>query len=396
MLILHIGRHKCGSTSIQYFLSRNAERLAELGVSYPKVGRVLHAHHGLSSALVADREEELLEVLGLERADPERKFVLSSEGLELLKPRQINALKARVGDTRVRIVVYVRDLSGLVPSRYSERTKKGANTLDFDRFFDKHGQFRRLDNSLRVELWARAFGWENLRIRSLDSRSLTGGNLIADFLSILGLELSALGGRQARGLEPQNVSNGWKVLEVLRAQYTHFAPYEEHQFKKKNRSVLSRDVHWGMRTLMVHIMTELGLDAERTQYLSARQWQRCDDVYTQDIENLNKYIVGPPLPQPEQRMNQDRPFLPSIELIPIEERRAIAARLESVLVDDKRTWSAMLAQWLEEQLPSVSLKLFGPARPSRSVAKLQSAGLSAELRRSLVDTLVAAPFADRS
>jgi hypothetical protein len=50
-LILHIGRHKCGTTSIQRALFGNREELARLGFFYPMPHKPEIAHHWVANAL---------------------------------------------------------------------------------------------------------------------------------------------------------------------------------------------------------------------------------------------------------------------------------------------------------------------------------------------------------
>lgn len=50
-LILHIGRHKSGTSSIQHWLKRNNDLLSTNGILYPKSFRKGVAHHNLVDIL---------------------------------------------------------------------------------------------------------------------------------------------------------------------------------------------------------------------------------------------------------------------------------------------------------------------------------------------------------
>jgi|GEM_PF-3576397 len=50
-LILHVGLHRTGSTSVQHALTASREKLRSIGVLYPHAGSIEVAHHGLSFAL---------------------------------------------------------------------------------------------------------------------------------------------------------------------------------------------------------------------------------------------------------------------------------------------------------------------------------------------------------
>jgi hypothetical protein len=327
LLVLHIGRHKCGSSSIQSFMSGNAERLRELGVLYPGIGRNRDAHHQLAQQLRNGDFGSIDQIAALKADHADDCVVVSSEGLWQLRESEVAELRARTARQNVMIVLYIRDLAGWIPSRYNEYTRRGINLLNFDEFYERHN----LSNGLRIvssaELWARSFGWENIRVRSLDKRSLTGGTLVDDFLSLFGLSLVDFGGADAAGLEPRNLSLGWKVLEVLRAQFAELARHPDNHETRRGRPYLKRHIASALRESLVDLMAQLNLSSQRTQYVSARQWSECDDVYGREVERLNQKLVGPKIPLPEPQMIVERPFLPTIHQIPSAERREIASRL---------------------------------------------------------------------
>jgi hypothetical protein len=331
VLVLHVGLHKCGSSSIQYFMSCNAAKLRELGILYPKVGRNHHAHHPLANQLRNDVFEDIDSLTAMAAEHTGNDIVISSEDLSLLRNSQVLELRRRFGDQDILVVFYVRELSGLAPSKYNEHTRKGMNLINFDEFWSKHNLSNGLKLSYRAVQWAESFGWANIRVRSLDRRSLVGGNLMDDFLSIFDLSLADFGGTDAPGLEPQNVSNGWKVLEVLRAQFGQLALNPTNFEIRRNRPYIRRKTATQLRNTVVGIMSELNLAATRTQYISAQQWKQCNEAYAREVETLNKKLIGPDIPLPEPQIVTERPFLPTIGEIAPEELREIAERLHSGL-----------------------------------------------------------------
>ena len=123
-----------------------------------------------------------------------------------------------------------------------------------------------------------------------------------------------------------NVSNGWKTTELLRALYARAGAEVARDPLDPKR--VQRDVEQTLYDSCVEVMTDLNLDAERTQYLTVPQRAECDEAWAREIEELNRLIVGPKLPLPEAgREIAERPFLPSIEHIPADERAEIASRL---------------------------------------------------------------------
>jgi hypothetical protein len=346
-------------------MSQNAERLSELGVLYPELARTGHAHHKLASQLQNNVFEGLKSIVDLQKQAPDYTVVASSEELGLLTRAQIAALRDIIEPFPARIVMYVRPLTGWFPSKYNEYTKKGANLVDFDRFYASHDISKGLRIVAIAQNWAKVFGWENLRIRSLDSRSLSG-TLIDDFLSVFRLSLSAFGGPQANGLESKNPSFGWKTLEVLRAQFAAVAPHSRYYETRKGHPRISLSVASSLRKPVVKVLTEAGLDAERTQYMGAQQWAECEAAFCREVELLNDCVVGPRLPTPDPVKITERPFLPSVEQIPLTERQEIYQRLHDVFVWREPHW----ARFAERRLAQV--------------------GVDSNMWRCIIDTLVTA------
>lgn len=65
-LVLHIGQHKTGTTSLQDTLARNRVTLRAAGILYPKLGPWRSAHHALAPALLGKRQtaQDVLHRLG--------------------------------------------------------------------------------------------------------------------------------------------------------------------------------------------------------------------------------------------------------------------------------------------------------------------------------------------
>ena len=72
-VILHIGRHKSGTSSIQHCLNRNVDLLSAAGILYPKHGRGGRvAHHDIAKALIelqplSDEGQQLMFTLAKHR-----------------------------------------------------------------------------------------------------------------------------------------------------------------------------------------------------------------------------------------------------------------------------------------------------------------------------------------
>ena len=188
MLLIHIGFRKTGSSTIQHFLGLNAGRLARSGVDYPDAGRIGWAHNGLREELQADGDlSQWRAVRDLAAAGPDRVTVVSCEGFDLLQAAQVARLAVLLAGLEVRILAYIRDPAGWAVSFYGQQTLKAGNVLDFDALFERLKGHGRLRAGERLAPWAEVFGWQALRVRSLDPRSLAGGDLLDDLLDAVGL-----------------------------------------------------------------------------------------------------------------------------------------------------------------------------------------------------------------
>jgi hypothetical protein len=201
VLVLHIGFHKTGSTTLQTALAGSAGALAAADVVYPSQGlerRV--AHHHIATAIQS--RAPLPEIDGIAGLAATGTVVLSSERFGLCDPAQV---RERLGPAR--IVCYRRDMPSSAVSRYRQVTRRGASLLSFDQVFAT-GRLT-VPSEPVLAGWAGVFGTDAVRIRSLDPACLDGGDLLADFGGLIGARLAATG--------PQNVSPGWRAVECLRA-----------------------------------------------------------------------------------------------------------------------------------------------------------------------------------
>jgi hypothetical protein len=315
MLFVHIGRAKCGSTTLQRFSFQNRATLLEQGVSYAAVGRGAAAHLPLVRAIqgdtsvVKDFEREL-------RKHPDRRYLVSAEHFFSLKPAHIRRLIAHAGGHDIRVIAYVRDYASWIRSCYSQLTKSGKNADDFDAYFN-----RMLGPASAVPAlarWAQAVGWQNVRIRSLDPSCLAGGNLIDDFLSALGVGLK---GATMHAPNFTNESPAWPVLELRRAMT-----------RLRTEAEPSAAVDNAERRLRKRLARQLDRHPQFPEgaYLTPEQSDAATALYNRDVVLLNER-AGFLLPAHTPPKMPDRAFLPSFDLVPASIReeffRALDRRL---------------------------------------------------------------------
>jgi glycosyltransferase involved in cell wall biosynthesis len=223
-ILLHIGTHKTGTTSIQRSLQAQAARLRQQGVWYPPAGDAQHWR--LAYDLRAGNRRPLLAALAEARQQGCDTLLLSSEAFLEQAPfglaRELAFLRQEADE--VNIILYLRRQDLYWESLYREAVKNGRTRLPFRAFIDLDrllaaadqveqvagsaipvlaatprlpvisisgqdgysgqaiGECRFGDWLALVRSWAAAFGRENLVVRPFAPGHFAGGSLISDFL----------------------------------------------------------------------------------------------------------------------------------------------------------------------------------------------------------------------
>lgn len=207
-LYLHIGCHKTGTTSIQHTLAENTEALAARGLTYfyrnRRTGenRAPRLHSWLRPV-----DEESLVPRGMGVAEPERlaqelagcggDVVVSSENFSFLfeeeRIAELYAPLAAVFDD-IRVICYLRRQDRHVVSHHQEGAKPfrkpeydlfGYSPRAIPPWDPAHDLY--LDYHRRLSRWAGVFGKESLALSVFDRALLRDGDVVSDFLHILGV-----------------------------------------------------------------------------------------------------------------------------------------------------------------------------------------------------------------
>ena len=209
-LTLHIGSGKTGTSSIQHFMHRNRDRLAELGHLYPESpGQTRHTRLGLfikPDALLAKtpswrrqgfaspdefrdafRDSLFAEInaAGLSRV------VLSDEALYGSPNDALRRLRSFTDDIagRVRVVVYLRRQDDHLISRYQQVVKIGDVRPLAEWARQDFGQT--YDYRSRLDTWQRLLEPTELVVRRFERDSFVDGSLYQDFLDAVGIDVRA-------------------------------------------------------------------------------------------------------------------------------------------------------------------------------------------------------------
>ena len=224
-LLLHIGSHKTGTTTIQIGMAEHREALVQQGVDYlPHDGPpLLHRYLGPTTPWnVAEGGFCVTDPDGLERVFSEAvcdKAIASSENFSFFFERdaieQVKKLAARHFD-KTRILVYLRRQDSHIVSHHQEGSKHNrraeeqifgysTSSIPWDSLYlDKY-----LDYNKRIGMWMDVFGEENVTVRVFDRETLKNGDVWADFLDVTGIASDGI--ETAR---EQNVSQGLTKTKV--------------------------------------------------------------------------------------------------------------------------------------------------------------------------------------
>ncbi len=196
-LYLHIGTVKTGTTALQQFFHLNRQVLKNHNISYPENRDNRAAHHRLSWSLALSEGKTFSPNWPVDLASPEdewnflqrqcsdQKVLLSSEDFSFRSWQSILTLKKKFPEFNVKIIVYWRRRDYLEESWYNQLIKGG------DRLFG-HKVGMGLADKKQLELWAAAFGRENIVLRPYERGQLYQKDVLADFMHhVFGLELDS-------------------------------------------------------------------------------------------------------------------------------------------------------------------------------------------------------------
>lgn len=328
LIVIHIGLKKAGSSSIQAFLSGNEQALRKISLEYPRIGRLDRwTHQNLASEIQHRKRFDpaygtISELADYWRGAPARIMIVSSEMFEEADREEISHLKNTLSRSReneeFRIILIIRELIDLMPSSYAQKIKFGENTYNFDDFFRKRMQERRVNYFATANRWADVFGWECVCVRLLDRRHLLNGDLLDDFLSVCNVETRARAIPSIQLPPVANVSPGWRVTESIRALFNgSHGLTSDHPLMEALRQIDRKTI--GKQAMLVGERREWNTD--RGHYLTRMQADRCHKIYKRAIEKFNQ-LLPESLPLPlslDARGFADRDFLPGAEHIPKKE-----------------------------------------------------------------------------
>lgn len=201
-LIVHIGTHKTGSTTLQTLMAAQRRELAEAGFCYPTTGHTrnpvnqpLNAsvwkHQLLAHALVHPDErlfvKEHARLVAEFTTSGQTTMVLSAEGLSGPRPKKHKSLvrmQRFATDFDIEIICLVRRQDSFVESLWNQRCKMGKNGVHIDRYADNPLIRAHMTYTAMLDQWA-TLG--TVKVIGFEAAVRTG--LEATFSAVTGIPL---------------------------------------------------------------------------------------------------------------------------------------------------------------------------------------------------------------
>ena len=188
-LVLHIGRHKTGTSSIQQFLASNTSLLSKYNFLYPGSTRARIAHHEFGNNFrnnFTRTPEQVTEALNrdvatamqAEVAGTDQNILISSESLQNARPDLIaQCFSGSFGEKDIVVSVYIRNQIDYLASAYAQKVWATSYAEDMSTFFDT---IFTPDYEKFLTSWEKICNG-NLIVRRFDRQLLAHKDIVADF-----------------------------------------------------------------------------------------------------------------------------------------------------------------------------------------------------------------------
>jgi hypothetical protein len=226
---VHVGPHKTGTTSIQWFLQENREELLKQGYFVPEAETKRGAHHALAEGLAGldvgeHREPLVARSIAAIAETPARTIIISSEALEgLLRNRHnTKVFFNRIQELNLepKLILFPRNQPQWINSSYASSVKSFRRSDSFESCAfgftqspdARFSRWIQLAETHGAELVARPFNKETLR-----------RGVIPEFLQSIGINSSQFRDHEIRRHEavgPFTVSVAREVLRSIGKEMT--------------------------------------------------------------------------------------------------------------------------------------------------------------------------------
>lgn len=218
-LLIHIGMPKTGTTALQNFLLQNDEKLKNYGWCYPvlnmtDIEECGNAYGIYESLILKKNQQEWDEGIEIALKHLENmSVILSTEGIFIDGIDQfITGVKKK--HNNIKVIVYLRRQDREIESLYNQYIKIGTEYDTFDKFIESDKKLEKwLSYLSKLDSISRIIGKENLIVRVYEKQQMVGNDIIADFLSVLGISLNQEEWKKSAKMNPSLEGN---YLEIKR------------------------------------------------------------------------------------------------------------------------------------------------------------------------------------
>lgn len=225
-MLIHIGRHKTGTSSLQRLCVHNRNTLQKNNILYPWTGIKGYGHHRLASELTRKKSSHPL--FSLKNIDILNQFkkealsstcdciLLSSEAFQNCAPRTIRQAFAEFDS---HVICYIRNRADYLASAYAQKVHATNYANDIEHFY---ANFFKLDYIKFISEWEKYF-LKRFHIHVFDRHHLQHGDVATDFSSRYLAGIPSL----SVNLDDANPSLGYDLVTVKRAlndQYPDLFP----------------------------------------------------------------------------------------------------------------------------------------------------------------------------
>jgi hypothetical protein len=190
-IFLHIGFPKTGSSAIQAHLMMNRGWLRDRGFLFAESGHSSgYGHVHLFEDNSGARFTELREELQRAASGGCGKVILSWEGVAQMGSRRLAKVAEELAGHEITIVAYLREQSEIIQSGYFQAAKQRPQK----RVMEDYQQSEKLLTPKHINYahtlgkFEAVFGRENIRVRIYERDQLLEGDVVRDFLALLGME----------------------------------------------------------------------------------------------------------------------------------------------------------------------------------------------------------------
>ncbi|MEP7239886.1 MAG: hypothetical protein ABI697_03265 [Devosia sp.] len=215
-VVIHAGRHKTGTTSLQMAMDRSRDILAAAGIHYPA------APNGQHIGLLNLRQpgwtpERLLAERAFAVAAGAHTLFLSAEGLSVMSAEQLRRLGTALHEDELTFLYCFRHWHNFWPSRWAQNCKR-RDTQGFESYLDMiaRADLQHPDVYYDVVI-ERALSVAGAAVKavSFDRAVPSAEGLLATLLTAVELP-SALVAAVVANERRENARYPWQVIEILR------------------------------------------------------------------------------------------------------------------------------------------------------------------------------------